>query len=136
MLMRPGRDGPEVLLVRRGRPPAEGQWSFPGGTQRLGETAEAAARRELLEETGLSVGALRLAAHVDSVHRDEAGRVRFHYTILDFCGLWTGGEARAGGDAAGLMWAGAQDFEAIGLWSEARQVAGVAARVLFDGSFL
>ena len=35
-----------VLLVRRGRPPSEGKWSLPGGAQKLGETAEAAARRE------------------------------------------------------------------------------------------
>ena len=60
-----------VLLVRRGRPPSEGKWSLPGGAQKLGETAEAAARRELFEETGLQVGALRLVAHADSIHPDS-----------------------------------------------------------------
>jgi ADP-ribose pyrophosphatase YjhB (NUDIX family) len=101
VLFRPG----DVLLIRRGRPPAQGEWSFPGGAQRLGETAEAAARRELYEETGLHAGPLALATYADSIHRDGDGTLRFHYTILDFCGLWQGGEPRAGGDAQAVAWA-------------------------------
>ena len=92
--------GTSVLLVRRGWPPLLGEWSIPGGTQQLGETAEAAARRELLEETGIEVGPLRIVYALDVVDRDEAGRVRFHYTILDYCGAWVSGEPVAGDDAA------------------------------------
>jgi 8-oxo-dGTP pyrophosphatase MutT (NUDIX family) len=47
-----------VLMVERARPPLQGLWSFPGGRSEPGEDAEATARRELLEETGLSVGPL------------------------------------------------------------------------------
>ena len=50
--------GEEVLLIRRGRPPRQGEWSLPGGGQRLGEPAEACARRELLEEIGWAAGDL------------------------------------------------------------------------------
>jgi ADP-ribose pyrophosphatase YjhB (NUDIX family) len=50
------RDG--VLMVERARAPFEGVWSFPGGRSERGEEAEATARRELLEETGLDVGRL------------------------------------------------------------------------------
>ncbi len=47
-----------VLLVERGKPPALGIWSFPGGRVEPGESPEDAARRELLEETGLRAGPL------------------------------------------------------------------------------
>ena len=121
ILLRPHGPGWQVLLIKRGREPALGSWSLPGGAQRLGETAEAAARRELAEETGLTVGPLVLAAHVDSIHQDDAGRVRYHYTILDFAGLWQGGAAMAGGDAAEAVWAGEADFDRLRLWDEARR---------------
>ena len=125
-VLRPGA----VLLARRGRPPNLGAWSLPGGAQELGETAEAAARRELAEETGLSVGDLLLAANVDSIHRDPDGRVRYHYTIIDFCARWDGGAAAPGGDITDLAWAPFDAFDDFDLWHEARRVIGIARALL------
>jgi ADP-ribose pyrophosphatase YjhB (NUDIX family) len=125
-VLRPGA----VLLARRGKPPNAGAWSLPGGAQELGETADAAARRELLEETGLSVGDLLLAANVDSIHRDPDGRVRYHYTIIDFCARWDGGEPVPGGDISATIWAAFDEFDRYELWSEARRVIAVARRLL------
>ncbi|HTW26427.1 MAG TPA: NUDIX hydrolase [Acetobacteraceae bacterium] len=119
-----------VLLVRRGRAPALGQWSLPGGAQELGETAEAAARRELEEEAGLAVGTLHLAANVDSIHRDAAGRIRFHYTILDFAARWRDGEPVAGGDVSAVAWAPVDRLANYELWDEALRVIGIARRLL------
>lgn len=116
----------EVLLVRRGRPPAEGQWSLPGGAQELGETAEACARRELFEETGLQAGPLHMVAHVDSIHRDEDGRVRYHYTILDFAAHYEDGELKAGDDVSDAEWVHPDRFDAYDLWPEARRVIALA----------
>jgi ADP-ribose pyrophosphatase YjhB (NUDIX family) len=122
ILLRPTPTGPHTLLIRRGRAPALGQWSLPGGAQRVGETAEQAARRELLEETGLSAGPLHLAAYSDSIHRDATGAVQFHYTILDFAGVALDGEPIAGGDATAAQWATEPDFTALDLAAEMQRV--------------
>jgi ADP-ribose pyrophosphatase YjhB (NUDIX family) len=50
---------PQVLLIQRNRAPSEGLWTLPGGRLEAGETAEQAATREIKEELGLAVFALR-----------------------------------------------------------------------------
>lgn len=49
----------DVLLIQRNRPPSEGLWTLPGGRLEPGETAEQCAIREIKEELGLEVFALR-----------------------------------------------------------------------------
>jgi len=122
--------GPAVLMIKRGRPPALGAWSLPGGAQKLGETAEQAARRELLEETGLQVGDLHVAGFVDSIHEEADGAIRFHYTILDFCARYAGGQPRAGGDAVDFAWVEPKEFDAYEVWSEARRIIEMSQKVL------
>ncbi len=73
----------KVLLVLRGQPPSEGKWAIPGGSVNLGETLQAAAEREVFEETGLRVKAGEVIFAFDTLVRDEAGRVKYHYVILD-----------------------------------------------------
>ena len=121
--------GDHVLLCRRGKPPNIGSWTLPGGAQDLGETCEEAARRELREETGLTVGDLHFCAHVDIVRRDDTGRVKFHYTILDFAARWVSGEPQAGTDAASVEWAPMDALGPYDLWSEAHRVIGIARRL-------
>lgn len=115
-----------VLLARRGRPPRQGSWSLPGGAQRLGERAEAAARRELLEETGIEVGPLELAAVVDALAFDGGGGVQFHYTIVDYCARWTAGDARPGDDAAAVAWAAMADLADYDLTPDVLRVIALA----------
>jgi 8-oxo-dGTP diphosphatase len=121
--------GDSVLLVRRGKPPNVGTWSLPGGAQELGETAEEAGRRELFEETGVTVGELHFAAHVNNIRRDASGRVQFHYTILDFAGRWESGEPLAASDVSEAIWAPLDRLEEYRLWHEAYRVIAIAREV-------
>jgi 8-oxo-dGTP diphosphatase len=66
-----------LLLIRRGKPPARGTWSVPGGRVEPGETLAQAAVRELAEETGLTA---RVGAVAGVVERIGEG---FHYVIVD-----------------------------------------------------
>jgi ADP-ribose pyrophosphatase YjhB (NUDIX family) len=122
--------GDSVLLVRRGKPPNIGSWTLPGGAQEVGETAEEAARRELLEETGICVGKLHFAAHVDNIRRDASGRVQFHYTILDFAAAWESGEPVAATDVSEALWVPLDRLEEYRLWSEAYRVIAIARAVV------
>jgi ADP-ribose pyrophosphatase YjhB (NUDIX family) len=119
--------GDKVLLVRRARPPQAGEWSLPGGGQELGETLAEAARREVAEETGLAIRPTGVLTAVDSIHRDDAGRVRFHYTLIDLVAEWRAGEAEAGDDVDAVRWATPDEAEALVAWSETRRVIRLAA---------
>ncbi len=117
--------GERVLLVQRGKPPRVGQWSLPGGAQELGETVAAAARREVFEETGLEVELGEVLAAVDMIER-EAGRVRYHYTLIDFSAEAAGPELRPGGDAADARWFTPEELAGLGLWSETLRIIELA----------
>lgn len=115
-----------VLLVRRGRPPGEGEWSIPGGKQELGETVFEAARREVAEETGLQVALTGLVDVVDLIRKDGDGGVELHYTLVDLLAESCGGDARAGSDIAEVCWANPADLGAFDLWSETVRIIGKA----------
>ncbi len=97
-------DRDRVLLVQRGRPPAVGRWSLPGGLVDVGEAVEEAVRREVAEECGLTVRLHGLVGFVDRIVRDPEGRVQYHYVLLDFLAVPESGTACAGSDARALRW--------------------------------
>ncbi len=117
-----------ILLIRRAKAPRAGEWSLPGGRQELGETVAEAARREVSEETGLDVIVLGVVAVVDSIHRDEAGRIEFHYTLIDMLAEWYDGEAIAGDDASAVAWATLDELSGYDLWSETERVIRLSAQ--------
>jgi len=73
----------KVLLILRGKAPAKGIWAVPGGSVNIGETLQAAAEREVLEETGLQINAGEVIYSFEKIQHDKAGQVKYHYVILD-----------------------------------------------------
>ena len=97
------KDG-RVLLICRGNEPGRGKWSIPGGAVELGETLAQAMAREVREECGLEVVAGPVVSTFDMIQRDEQGRVRYHYVLLDLAARYVAGEASARSDALGVRW--------------------------------
>ncbi len=97
-------DGDRVVLIKRGREPLRGLWSIPGGAVELGETCPQAVAREVLEETGLRVEVGPIVAVLDRIRRDEAGRVAFHYVLVDYVCRVASGTAAAASDADDCRW--------------------------------
>ena len=99
-----------ILLVRRGQPPAEDQWAIPGGSVEIGETLREAAEREIWEETGIQIRASKPIYTFDVIDRDKAGKVRFHYVIVDLTADYVGGEPKPGDDALEARWISANEI--------------------------
>jgi 8-oxo-dGTP diphosphatase len=103
--------GEEVLLVRRGQEPARGSWSLPGGLVELGESLTAALTREIAEETGLTVKILGIAAVLERIFPDAAGKIAYHYVLIDYLCDYLAGELRAGSDITAAQFVALPDLD-------------------------
>jgi 8-oxo-dGTP diphosphatase len=108
-------DGDKVLLIRRGNPPLQEEWSLPGGALELGETLEQGIVREVKEETGLEVKPLSVVEVFDRIHR-EAERVRYHFVLVDFLCRVEGGSLCCATDADDARWIHRQELGSHSIW--------------------
>ena len=115
-------DQGRVVLVKRKFPPLAGEWSIPGGRLETGETLYQGVIREAREETGLTVDPSELLGVYDRLLRDDAGRVLYHYVLIDFLCRRIAGELHAGGDADDARWFSKEELGKISLVEDTAEV--------------
>ena len=93
-----------VVLIKRRYEPLAGRWSLPGGSLEVGESLADGASRELREETGLEVEVGPIVEVFDRILRDEDGRVRYHFVLVDFLCRPIGGTLEAADDVSDARW--------------------------------
>ncbi len=113
-----------LLLIRRKHQPFAGGYALPGGFVDIGESVEAACRRELLEETGLIAGKLTLIG----VYSDPARDPRFHTCSAAYLVKVRSLTAVAGDDAAAVEWVAS--WRRLTLAFDHRQIIGDAVKRL------
>jgi len=116
-----------VLLVRRGHPPFKGKHALPGGFVEIGETVEAACRRELMEETGVKAGRLQLLGVYSDPKRDP----RAHTCAVVFLTRVARATPKAGDDAAAAEWV--EDWSKLELAFDHARILRDAKRKLRHG---
>jgi 8-oxo-dGTP diphosphatase len=119
------RDG-KVLLIQRAKDPGLGRWSLPGGKIEHGETAAAAAARELFEETHIEA---RLDHFLGRYEVQSPGTMAV-YLIDCYCGYYLAGEACAATDAAAVAWVHPDELMRFKLFPQLKQAIASARQVL------
>lgn len=112
----------KILMVKRSLPPGKGLWAIPGGRVELGETLQEAAEREVKEETGVTVRAGNPVYTFDLLEQDDAGRIRFHYVIVDLVADHVSGEPNPGDDACEARWVTLKELDELRVSQSTREV--------------
>lgn len=102
----------QVLLAKRRKNPDSGLWGFPGGHVELGETALAAAARELCEETGVTAKPIDYLTNIDVVHSNSDGSIAVHYLLAAVLCDYISGTVQAADDVSDARWFDCDDIRA------------------------
>lgn len=105
--------GDKFLLTLRAKPPHAGAWGLPGGALNLGETASAAAVREVQEETGILCQPRASFTTVDIIERGDDGRVAFHFLLAAVAADYVSGTITPCDDAADAGWFAVADLAVV-----------------------
>lgn len=122
--------GDDVLVIKRGKEPFVGRWSIPGGGLHHGERLEDAVRREVMEETGVSIRIGGLIGVFEVVPEDDGGPAPArHLVLIDYWAEWEAGEPVAGDDAAAAEFHPLQEALRRVSWDETRTAIASAAKL-------
>jgi ADP-ribose pyrophosphatase YjhB (NUDIX family) len=120
----------KVLLATRTAAPYARCFTLPGGLVETGETLEAAALRELREETGVLAEICAFNQPVQHIQRDESGKVERHYVILSFAARWVAGEGEPGEEAGEIIWRSPDDLADLALTPNLMRVVADAQKLV------
>lgn len=118
VVLREGR----ILLVKRSKEPSKGKWSIPGGRLELGEALYEAAKREVLEECSIEIEIEHVLEVTDNIIRDEEGRIRYHFVLIDLLARYISGEAKAQSDAEECRWVTTEELVELDMNPQLRAV--------------
>ena len=107
------RDDGKLLIGLRGKEPRRLVWSLPGGHIEPGETAAAAALREVREETGISAELFGLVDINDVIIHGPDGSLRAHYLLTIFFGRWLTGEPAPADDCLEARFVDIAEIESL-----------------------
>jgi ADP-ribose pyrophosphatase len=113
-----------VLMIQRGQDPGRGRWSIPGGRLRLGERVRDGVEREIFEECGVRVRAGDVLGVADLVQRDDDGRVRYHYVLIDLAAEYLSGDPYPSSDAMAACWVPFDKLPALEMPDRLRNLLG------------
>ena len=122
--------GDRVLIAERGNGPRKGTWSLPGGKIEPGETAAAAALREVKEETGLDVDLAGLLDVHDVIMHDDSGALRVHFVLAVYYGRARTGEPVAATDISDARFVTLDELASYTMTDGAARLIREAARRL------
>ena len=104
------RQDKSILLVKRKNPPDEGLWALPGGKVNFGEPLKRAVEREVKEETGLEVRAVKPIYVFEIFQGNLQEGKGEHFVIIDFLTEYLGGRLSAADDALAAAWIEEEDL--------------------------
>ena len=107
------RDDGKLLIGLRGKDPSNMVWSLPGGHIEPGETARAAALREIFEETSITAELLGLVDINDVIIHNQDGTLRAHYLLTIFFGRWLSGDPIPADDCAAARFVAVDEIAAL-----------------------
>ncbi len=119
--------GDEVLVIKRGKPPFEGQWSIPGGKLEYEERLADAVIREVREETKLEIEILGLLDVFEAMPHETGQHA--HMIMIDYVAEWLSGEPMAGDDAAEAAFVSLEEAISRLSWDLTRQAVRRAAKL-------
>lgn len=111
----------KILLVKRAFDPGAGKWSVPGGLVELGEKLSEACIREAEEETGLKVQVLELINVFDMIEKEDSGKFKYHYVLVEFLVRPEGGKLEPNPEVTELRWCTREEIKSLDMTRTARR---------------